>query len=61
MHTITDDGAGGFGLPELGAANYAGKSLNLRLVSQGAVSQGYRSDQEAASAFYSSSGSVAAG
>ena len=61
VHTITDDGAGGFGLPELGAANYAGKSLNLRLVSQGAVSQGYRSDQETASAFYSSSGSVAAG
>ena len=61
LNTVTDDGVGGFGLPELGAVNYAGKSINLRLVSQGAVSQGYRSDQETASAFYTSSASVAAG
>ena len=61
VHTITDDGAGGFGAPALGAANYAGKSLNLRLVSQGAMSQGYKSDQENASAFYESSYTISHG
>lgn len=55
VHTISDDGAGGFGVPALGTANYAGKSLNLRLVSQGGTTQGYKSDQESADAFYASS------
>lgn len=54
-HEITDDGAGGFGDVALGAANYAGKAYTLRLTSQAASVNSYRSDHEDASAFYNTS------
>ena len=52
-HVLTDDGSGGFG--PLGTINYAGKSLNVRLVRLDATTQGYSSDFEDASTFETSS------
>lgn len=51
LHSITDDGAGGFGDPLLGTVNYAGKAISLRMVSQGASVTSYRQDTENAAAF----------
>lgn len=50
LHTATDDGAGGF-LSDLGTINYAGKSLNLRVVRLDRTVGGYRADHESAAAF----------
>lgn len=52
-HTINDDGAGGFGDPLMGSINYGGQSISLRMATQGAVSDAYRSDQETAVSFAS--------
>ncbi|QXV72265.1 hypothetical protein Acf1_00068 [Acidovorax phage ACF1] len=49
VHILTDDAAGGFG--NFGTANYAGKSLNVRLVSRDSKTQGYSSDYEKADLF----------
>lgn len=57
-HSITDDGAGGFGDPLLGTVNYAGKAVSLRMVSQGASVTSYRQDHENAASFAASSPSV---
>lgn len=55
-HAITDDGAGGWGgEATLGNINYAGRSISLRMVTQGATVNSYRSDHESASAFRDSS------
>jgi len=49
-HTATDDGAGAF-LSDLGTVNYAGKSLNLRVLRLDRTVGGYRADHEDAAAF----------
>ena len=49
VHTVTDNGTGGFG--DNGTVNYAGKSLNLRLVTLDSSTDGYKSDYEDSSAF----------
>ena len=49
VHELTDDGAGSFG--NFGTINYAGKSLNVRLVELDAKTDGYKSDHESAEAF----------
>lgn len=49
VHVLTDDAAGGFG--NFGTANYAGKSINVRLVSKTATTTGYKSDHEDAKTF----------
>ena len=49
VHTLTDDGAGGFGA--FGTINYAGKTLTARLVSLDSKTEGYQSDHEDASEF----------
>lgn len=51
VNEINDDGAGGFGDPALGTINYAGQSISLRLVDQGATTTAYRSDQETVASF----------
>lgn len=49
-HIATDDGAGGFaGLP--GSVNYSGRTVNLRLTTQGASASSYQSDYEQAAHF----------
>lgn len=60
-HSITDDGAGGFGDVLLGSINYAGKAISLRMVSQGASVSSYRQDHENAASFAASSPSVSMG
>lgn len=60
-HSITDDGAGGFGDPLLGSVNYAGQAVSLRMVSQGASVTSYRQDHENAASFAASSPSVSMG
>lgn len=51
-HAITDDGAGGWGgEATLGNINYGGQSLSLRMVTEGASVNSYRSDHESATAF----------
>jgi hypothetical protein len=61
-HSITDDGAGGWGgEPTLGSANYGAQSLTLRLVTEGATVNSYRSDHETATAFYDSSVTISNG
>lgn len=49
VHTVSDDGTGGLG--ESGTVNYSGKSINLRLVSLNATTDGYKSDYEDSSSF----------
>lgn len=50
LHTATDDGAGSF-LSDLGTVNYAGKSLNLRVIRLDRTVGGYQADHEDAAAF----------
>lgn len=50
LHTATDDGAGAF-LSDLGTVNYAGKSLNLRVIRLDRTVGGYQADHEDAAAF----------
>lgn len=57
-HSISDDGAGGWGHAQLGAMNYAGKSGSLRVVSQGASVTSYRHDHEDTSKFYASNQAI---
>ncbi|MFN3494596.1 MAG: hypothetical protein ACK40L_08825 [Hydrogenophaga sp.] len=55
-HALTDDGAGGWGgEATLGNINYAGQTISLRMVTQGASVNSYRSDHESASSFRDSS------
>ncbi len=54
VHTLTDNGAGAFG--GFGTANYAGKSLNVRLVSLDSTTDGYKSDYEESTAFEGNTG-----
>ena len=49
VHTVTDNGSGSLG--NNGTVNYAGKSLNLRLVTLDSSTDGYKSDYEDSSAF----------
>ena len=49
VHTVSDNGSGGLG--ENGTVNYAGKSVNLRLVNLNSTTDGYKSDHENSSAF----------
>lgn len=56
VHTLTDNGAGAFG--GFGTANYAGKSLNVRLVSLDSKTDGYKSDYERSTSFDGATGSA---
>ncbi|MCS4509132.1 hypothetical protein [Xylophilus ampelinus] len=49
VHTVNDDGTGTFGA--LGTINYAGKSLNVRLLDLSSSTSGYKSDHEDAATF----------
>ncbi len=49
VHEVTDNGTGGMG--QHGTVNYAGKSLNLRLVVGGSTTDGYKSDHEDSATF----------
>lgn len=60
-HSITDDGVGGFGaLPTLGSVNYAGQSLTLRVVTQGATAETWKSDHETATSYASTNTKIIA-
>lgn len=60
-HSITDDADGGFGgLPLLGSVNYAGKAVNLRLVSQAATTETWKSDQETVTAYSNTNAKIIA-
>lgn len=61
LHSLTDDGAGGF-VGGLGSVNYAGKSASVKLVSFDKSTTSYNSDFEDASEFASTtSGSASSG
>lgn len=51
IHVLTDDGSGTLGT--FGTVNYAGKSINVRLVDQTSTTEGYKSDYENATVFES--------
>lgn len=55
VHELTDNGAGSFG--NFGTVNYAGKTLNVRLVELDAKTDGYKSDYEDSSSFENPNGS----
>lgn len=60
LHELTDDKAsGGFG--SFGTANYAGKSITVRLVSLDATTEGYKSDYEKAESFENKVGTSTTG
>lgn len=50
LHTLTDDGAGAF-LNGMGAIDYAGKQLNIKLATPGKSTTGYKADSEGAKEF----------
>lgn len=49
VHTLSDNGTGGLGA--WGTANYAGKSLNVKLLSLDSTTDGYKSDHEDSATF----------
>lgn len=49
VHTLSDNGAGGLGA--WGAVNYAGKSVNAKLLSLDSTTDGYKSDHEDSTTF----------
>lgn len=53
LHELTDNGLGSFG--NYGTVNYAGKSINVRLVDLAAKTDGYKSDYEDAATFETTS------
>ena len=50
LHTLTDDGAGGF-VAGLGTCNYAGKSFSVKVVSRTKTTESYQQDYEDAAEF----------
>lgn len=48
-HKVTDNGSGGLG--DFGTVNYAGKSINVRLVNKTLTAEGYKTDYEDAEKF----------
>lgn len=50
LHTITDDGAGGF-VGDMGTVNYGAKAVSLRMVDFGTSTVSYKADHEDASDF----------
>lgn len=58
-HTLTDNGLGGLG--QFGSADYAGKTLTVRLVSLDAKTEGYKVDHEESTAFDSTGSNPATG
>ena len=56
LHELTDNGVGGFG--NFGTANYAGKTLSVRLVELDSKTDGYKSDYEDSSAFENANGAT---